>query len=194
MNKLITINKYIWQITKILFGILLILIGLFITQQITRINYINLFTLITNAFIATFAGLALFSWKIELKQKRKYEHIDELLKNIIRAQNMLKYDFPRAGLNLVNVHGKKVTEEYIHKEVVEIGDTFDLLSSKVKTISTNKEFIRSIKHLSKRFKQYVLVDDNEQKSFYYAYLNDYKKFKVYLDNELTELRINCENL
>ena len=194
MKKLIEINKYLWQLTKILFSIIIIVLMLYVTQKIIKIEYNNLFLLICNGFIATFAGLALFSWQKELKQKRQYELIDELLKNIIRAQNLLKYDFPRASLDLENLKGDIINEKYIHKEVVEIGDNFDFLSSKVKTNSTDKEFIRSIRNLSKRFKQYVLVDDDETKSFYYSYFNDYKHFKTRLDNELLELRVNCENL
>ncbi len=194
MKKLIEISKFTWQILKILLGISILILSLYYTQQITKINYINLFNCITNGFIAVFAGYALLTWKKELSQKRIYDIIDEILKNLIKAQNLLKVDFPRAHLNLKDVSGKLVTEQTIHKEIVEIGFNLNFLSSKIRTIKCKNLSSNRLGDLSVCFKQYVYVNGDKLVPFYDAYSSNSENFKTKLDKEIKEIRHICENI
>lgn len=192
------INNYLWMGVKILFALLLIVVmfkfimfmlfpfGVFYHGNIT-----SFITMLSNVFMAIFAGSALKTWKNQIDYKNFLDIRDDILKIILAKQKQLEYDFEHMAIGLqVDENNKKQNETDISKKAKQTGLELELLSSKCK--SANKYSLsKKLYNLSQLFQEFVKIKSN-QYEFYTAYYQNQDNFRDKIKNGLSEIKDICE--
>ena len=193
MKKLLDICKKLWISILIILAIIVIIIEFYIIFWLIDFDGINktIMTL-SNLTLAIWAFFALTTWKNELKKKRQFDIVDELLVLIIKTQTFLKEDIAFYTVGSEDTEEKKGSVSRINRRAILYGKSFELVYSKLMTVGL-KDFANKTKDLIPKFAYSVKNDNTSYTSFYEACLDENSNFRTKTIQELSELRIMCEN-
>lgn len=184
--------KSSWIIVLIILAISIIIYETYILLWITGLyNATDIIIMVANSIMAICAVVALTGWKKELKKKRQFDVIDELLALIIKVQIFLKEDFLFYRIGLPDCELKEENYPRINRKAILYGKNFDLLYSKCMTVGLNL-FAEKIQNLSKKFYYSVKKNDGTYTGFYEECKRTDSNFKDSLLNSLLELKRLCE--
>ena len=193
MDKLLDLCKKLWLYILIMLAIIVILTEFYAFSWLINFDSISNFIItISNAILAFCAAYALANWKKELKKKRQFDIIDELLTLIIKTQTFLKEDFEFYKVGSEDTEEKKVNIPSIIRRAILFGKNFELLYSKLMTVGL-KDFANKTKDLVPKFAYSVKNDNGNYASFYEVCLDEDSNFRTNTIQELSELRTMCEN-
>lgn len=192
MNKLLELCKILWIAILIILAIIIIII------EINTIIWLIYFDGINNTIVAisnlTLAICAIFTianWKKELKKKRQFDIVDELLMLIIKAQTFLKEDFLfyRVGSKDTKMQEENIPK--INRRAILCGKEFELLYSRLMTVGL-QDFANKTKNIASKFTYSIKNDNGTYNCFYESCLDATSNFSTEIVQELSELRTMCE--
>ena len=190
LSKLLNTCKILWLIVLILLAIIFIVIEICIMFGLT-INDINSFvSAFSNLTLAICAFVALTGWKRELKQKRQFDIIDELLTLIIKAQTFIKEDFIYYRIGLEDSEQKKLNIPYVNRKALLYGKNFELLYSKLLTVQL-QTFMDKTKEIASQF-YHTVKTEHGYTGFYQACMDKESGFLANTQQKLSDLRTLCE--